>query len=243
MPNARHASALLLVALAAAPSVAAQPARIPLTSASGLTPLNTRVDTVTFRGHRALRVMVAPEIAAMPAYRSGDTVPELLVGLPKTLFGNGTIELDVAGRPAPDSPPGGRGFVGIAFRVDTAAAMTGAPIYDAVYLRPTNGRADDQERRNHAVQYISHPLWTWSRMRRETPSRYEAYVDLETDRWTHMRVVVRGDTARLYVNRAPQPTLIVTDVKTGARARGGLALWIGPGTVAHFRELVVTPAP
>jgi len=113
--------------------------------------------------------------------------------------------------------------------------------YDAFYLRPTNGRADDQERRNHSVQYVSHPAWTWDRLRRETPGRYEAYVDLVPDAWTPIRIEVRGNKARLYVHDSPQPTLIVNDVKTGATAKGGVALWLEPGTIAHFRNVVVTP--
>jgi len=36
--------------------------------------------------------------------------------------------------------------------------------------------------------------------------------------------------------------LIVNDVKSGATAHGGVALWIGPGTIAHFRNVTVTPA-
>ena len=50
---------------------------------------------------------------------------------------------------------------------------------------------------------------------------------------------MRGDRARLYVNGNEQPTLIVNDVKTGASAKGAVALWLGPGTVAHFRNLTV----
>jgi len=121
------------------------------------------------------------------------------------------------------------------------AKSDGPQTYDAFYLRPTNGRADDQERRNHSAQYISHPDWTWSRLRRETPSRYEAYVDLLPDTWTKIRIEVRGAQARLYVGDQPQPVLIVNDVKSGASAKGAGALWIGPGTVAHFRNLIVTP--
>ena len=115
--------------------------------------------------------------------------------------------------------------------------------WKAVYLRPTNGRADDQERRNHAVQYISHPAWTWDRMRKESPSRYEAYVDLQPAVWTKVRVEVRGDRARLYVHGNEQPTLVVNDVKTGASAKGAVALWLGPGTIAHFRNISVEAEP
>jgi hypothetical protein len=44
------------------------------------------------------------------------------------------------------------------------------------------------------------------------------------------------------VNGAEQPTLIVNDVKSRPGARGAVALWLGPGTVAHFRSLEVRPS-
>jgi hypothetical protein len=147
------------------------------------------------------------------------------------------IEVEMAGAPGPDSGGGARGFVGIAFRLQSDMQT-----YDAFYLRPTNGRAEDQERRNHAAQYISHPDWPWFRLRRETPSKYEAYVDLEPGVWTRVRIEVRGDRARLFVHGQAQPTLIVNDVKTGASSKGAVALWIGPGTIAHFRNLSVDTA-
>ena len=115
--------------------------------------------------------------------------------------------------------------------------------YDAFYLRPTNGRAEDQERRNHAAQYIAHPQWPWMRLRQETPSRYESYVDLVPGAWTRVRIEVRGAQARLFVHDQPQPTLVVNDVKSGATARGAIALWIDAGTIAHFRNLRVQAAP
>jgi hypothetical protein len=59
--------------------------------------------------------------------------------------------------------------------------------------------------------------------------------------WTKIRIEVRGDNARLYVHDNPQPTLIVNDVKSGVDGVGGVALWIGPETVGHFRELSVQP--
>jgi len=69
-------------------------------------------------------------------------------------FSNGVIEAEIAGDLAPGAGGEGRGFVGIAFRV-----QENLKTYDAFYLRPTNGRADDQERRNHSAQYISLPEW------------------------------------------------------------------------------------
>jgi hypothetical protein len=52
---------------------------------------------------------------------------------------------------------------------------------------------------------------------------------------------VKGETAKLYVNGARQPTMIVNDLKLGA-SKGKLGLWVGPRSVAHFSSLRVTPA-
>ena len=151
-------------------------------------------------------------------------------------FSSGVIEVELAGAPAPDAPEGARGFVGIAFRLQPDNKT-----YDAFYIRPTNGRADDQERRNHSAQYISHPAWTWSRLRKETPSKYESYVDVVPGAWTKIKIEVRGTAARLFVHDNVQPTLIVNDVKSGPQAKGAVALWLDAGTVAHFRNLRITP--
>ncbi len=54
-----------------------------------------------------------------------------------------------------------------------------------------------------------------------------------------MRIDVEGTTARLFVHEAPQPALVVTDLKLGD-STGGVALWIGSGTEGYFSNLRVT---
>jgi len=168
---------------------------------------------------------------------SAGAVVDYLAVITGTSFQDGTIEAEIAGAPQAGAAEGARGFVGIAFRVQEDLRT-----YDAFYLRPTNGRADDQVRRNHSAQYISHPAWTWSRFRTETPERYESYVDLVPGEWTKIRIDVRGAQARLFVRDQAQPTLIVNDLKTGAGTRGAVALWIDTGTEAHFRNVSISPA-
>ena len=208
----------------------AQTKRYPLESAKGLQLHDAVATAVTHQGKKGLRVQLAPGVATDPPH------PALVVRIEGVEFSNGVIEAEIGGVPAPGAVESARGFVGIAFRLQPDDKT-----YDAFYLRPTNGRAADQERRNHAAQYISHPDWTWSRLRQETPSRYESYVDLEPDTWTKIRIEVHGTRARLFVHGQRQPTLVVNDVKSGATARGGVALWLEAGTVAHFRNLRVTP--
>lgn len=150
-------------------------------------------------------------------------------------FKNGTIETSISGDLLPDAPEAMRGFVGIAFRVQKQGAA-----FECFYLRPTNGRADDQLRRNHATQYISHPDYPWYKLREEHPGVYESYTDLVSGEWTLIKIVVSGVRAQLYVNNAEQPCLIVNDLKLG-ETEGQIALWIGAGTLAHFSEIVIKP--
>jgi hypothetical protein len=235
-----RAPARLLVVIfpAILPSLAAaQVKRDPLESVERLRVHNVVAQPATHKGKKGLRLVVDTTRLRERA-GPGQADLELLAVVGGIEFSNGVIEAEIAGTPAPGAGEGARGFVGIAFRLQPDMKT-----YDAFYLRPTNGRAEDQERRNHATQYISHPDWPWFRLRRETPSRYESYVDLVPDEWTRIRIEVRGDRARLYVHGQQQPALIVNDVKSGANRTGGVALWIGPGTVAHFRNLVVTPEP
>ena len=233
----RFVAAVLAGALGAfvPDSAVAQAKRYPLESVASLRLHNVIAEPATFEGKRGLRITATPEAAR----QEGE--PPMLAWIEGLDFSNGIIEAEVAGAPASGASAGARGFVGIAFRLQIDTETQGKATYDAFYLRPTNGRAEDQERRNHATQYISYPDWTWSRLRQETPSKYESYVDLEADRWTKIRIEVRGERARLYVHGQQQPALIVNDVKSGANRRGAVALWIGAGTVAHFRNLIVTP--
>jgi hypothetical protein len=208
----------------------AQTARYPLTTVEGLTPHNVIAEPARLQGKKGVKV-TATQLGA-PA----GTAVETMVLLNDLEFGNGTIEAEISGSVHAGAPEGARGFVGVAFRVQDDLET-----YDAFYLRPTNGRADDQVRRNHSAQYISHPDWPWFRLRKEFPEKYESYVDLVPGIWTKVRIEVDGAQARLYVHGAPQPTLIVKDVKSGATAKGAIGLWIDGGTEAHFRNLVVTP--
>src|SRR5262249_16770586 len=182
-----------------------------LESTDGLRLHNVAAEPATVQGKRGLRITISEEAARQLKSMAPDQQSrfEQLAVIDGLDFANGVIEAEIAGEPAPGAFEGARGFVGIAFRLQNDMRT-----YDAFYLRPTNGRADDQERRNHAVQYISHPDWTWFRFRKETPSKYESYVDLVPNEWTKVKIEVAGTKPKLYVNDHPQPVLIVNDVKS-----------------------------
>jgi hypothetical protein len=232
------AGAVLLLAETAI----AQPKRYALESLDGIGLHNVAAEPVTFQGKKGLRVTASEDtrrrLERMTPEELNQISLEQLAPIDGHDFSSGVIEVELAGAPAPGAAQGARGFVGIAFRVQKDRET-----YDAFYLRPTNGRAEDQLRRNHSTQYIAHPDFPWFRLRKESPGLYESYVDLVPGEWTKIKIEVRGARARLYVHGNDQPSLIVNDVKSGAQGKGAVALWIGPGTVAHFRNLTVDPAP
>ena len=226
--------AIAMLTLLRPAGASAQARNFPLENGDGLTLINATAAPATLEGRKGLRVVVSDE--ALRRYTPADGELNPMAVIPGVEFSSGVIEAEIAGEPGPGAGEGARGFVGIAFRVQKDPKA-----YDAFYLRPTNGRADDQVRRNHSTQYISHPMWPWQRLRKETPEKYEAYVDLVPGAWTRVKIEVRGEQARLYVHDQPQPTLVINDVKSGATGRGAIALWVGPGTVAHFRNVKITP--
>ncbi len=190
-------------------------------SVDQLIPYRVKLDAVDYLGKHAVRLTEDGDVPNGEAYAV----------VKNSVFHNGSIELELAGRPASNAPGAARGFIGIAFRLQGGK-------FEYIYLRPTNGRADDQVRRNHSTQYSEHPDFSFAVSRQEAPEKYESYVDLEPGVWTRFRITVQGTTARLFVHGNAQPCLIVNDLKLGDSS-GGVALWIGPGTEGYFADLTV----
>lgn len=142
----------------------------------------------------------------------------------------------MSGNTAPNAPAFMRGFVGLAFRV-----TGGGSHLECFYLRPKNGRSENQLQRNHSVQYMSIPGFGWQKLRSKSPGEYESYADLVPGKWTHVKIWVEGPLARLYVGEAKEPVLVVNDLKQPI-ATGSIALWVGPGTTAYFSDLEITHA-
>jgi len=198
--------------------------QIPIGDASRFEFKNARGEVTEYRGARALRLIEQEGASGQP-----------LAMVKGVRFHNGSIDVDVSGAPSKTAGEQARGFIGVAFRM-----QNGGSRFEDIYIRPTNGRADDQLRRNHAVQYESVPDWPWDRLRKESPGVYEAYADMVAGEWTHLRVVVHGTNASLYVGGSSQPCLVVRDLKLGD-SEGEVALWAGPGTDGYFRNLEISP--
>src|SRR5262249_17424415 len=110
-----------------------------------LEPHNVKMEQVEYKGKRAIKIVqegVAPN-------------GENYAIIKDTTFHNGEIEVELAGQPGGGNNAGSPGFLGIAFRMRDGQ-------FEYIYLRPANGRADDQVRRNHSTQYSAHPKFTFA---------------------------------------------------------------------------------
>ena len=150
--------------------------------------------------------------------------------LPGIEFTDGTIEFDVRGKDIQQ-----QSFVGVAFHgVDGTT-------YDAIYFRPFNFRTEDPARRIRAVQYISHPTYTWQKLRTEQPGKYEKAVSPVPDpnAWFHARVVVASPKVSVFVDDAKEPSLVVNQLSD--RKKGSVGLWVGNNSGGDFANFKIVP--
>ncbi len=147
----------------------------------------------------------------------------------KLEFENGTIEFDVKGKNEP-----GKSFVGVAFHIQDEET------FNAVYFRPFNFNNPDKIRSGHSIQYISHPEFTWFKLRNDFPEQFENNVTPvpNPEEWFHAKITVKWPDVRVYVDYSNEPSL---DVKMKSTfKKGKIGLWVGNGSDGAFRNLAVT---
>jgi hypothetical protein len=192
-----------------------------------LKPYKVSLAETTINGKKATRVIIDTSVKTFdePSFAK----------LTNMNFHDGTIEVNVLSKFYVNAPDWARGFIGVAFRINDDNSK-----FECLYIRPDNGRVDDQVRRNHATQYFSYPDHKFSDFRKTDPGKYESYADMAMNEWINMKIVVKGNTARLYINNSKQPCLVVTDLKYGANMSGSIGLWVGNWTEGYFSDLKIT---
>jgi len=144
-------------------------------------------------------------------------------------FSNGIIEFDVRGEDVKQ-----HSFVGIAFHaVDDTT-------FDAIYLRPFQFREYDATLRNHGIQYISLPEYTWRTLREKFPDKYEHAVEPAPDpnSWVRVRVVIKGSTISTFINGNKEPSLVVEKV-TNVK-KGSIGFYVADTSGGDFANLSIT---
>ena len=79
---------------------------------------------------------------------------EGIIWLPLNDFKTGTIKIEMRSKHVLQ-----KSFIGVAFHGQDNTT------YDAIYCRPFNFLVTDSVRKIHAIQYVSHPIYTWKKLR------------------------------------------------------------------------------
>ncbi|PJJ62915.1 family 16 glycoside hydrolase [Chryseobacterium geocarposphaerae] len=197
---------------------------------SNLLPNKVYMQIVNLEGEKVVRVVKNSSVkeADEPTF----------VKIKNTNFKNGSIEVEVLSRLLPTAAPTDRGFIGLVFRIDDDMNSK----FESIYIRPTNGRAEDQVRRNHSIQYFSYPNFKYERLRKESPEKYESYADMGLNEWITIKIEVKDSQAKLFLNKNKYPSLIVNDLKHGPDETGAIGLFVDVGTEGYFRNLKIIPS-
>jgi hypothetical protein len=143
---------------------------------------------------------------------------------PDAHFRDGTIEFDLA--------PAGTAFAGIAFRMESTAN------YEIIYFRPDSGRWAE-------IQY--QPVYegetTWQLY---SSSGYQNTLPRPVAGPMHVRILIAGTRADVYVGDGATPVLRIRELKR-PRAAGGIGFWVAGGrddeaSNGELRHLTVTPS-
>ncbi len=153
---------------------------------------------------------------------------EGIIWLPIKKLTNGTIEIQMRGKDVFK-----KSFLGIAFhgKDDTT--------YDAVYCRPANFFAKDSIIRTHAIQYVSHPLYTWKKLREDQNAKFEKEIINPPDPngWFTMKLVIDNIAVKAFINDFETPSLIVK--KLNDRSTGKIGLFTGDGSGGDFKTIKI----
>lgn len=141
-------------------------------------------------------------------------------------FDEGLIELELKGENNP-----GKSFVGIAFNIQNDS------IYEAVYFRPFNFQSDEKKRREHSVQYIYHPKYTWRFLRTNYEGQFESEYPSQPlpDEWFGVRVKI--DDKKVYVYDQETNAELLAIERFTKQVSNRIGLWTGFNSKGEFRNL------
>ncbi len=133
-------------------------------------------------------------------------------------FTDGIIEYDVA---FPDE----RGFVGVIWRFQDAQN------FEKFYIRPHQSGNPD------ASQYtpVINAMTGW-----QLYPQYGARIKFPFNEWIHVKVVVSGKSAEVYVNDMNEPALFISELKSGIES-GKVGVETENFAAAYFTNFSFTP--
>jgi hypothetical protein len=136
-----------------------------------------------------------------------------LASVKDSKFTDGVIEFDIAFT-------GERGFMGVVWR------MQDPENYEEFYLRPHQSGNPDANQ----YQGVFNGLAAWQLYYGE---EYSAPVKYSFNQWIHIKIVVAGNNAEIYINDMSTPALFINELKRETK-QGRVGLSVGNFAPAHF---------
>ncbi|NOS86320.1 MAG: hypothetical protein HOP31_14365 [Ignavibacteria bacterium] len=127
------------------------------------------------------------------------------------------------------STPASRGFFGVQFRIDSTGANA-----EYLYLRQHYSGQPD------AMQYTP-VIGGGLNWQIYNGPGFTGAVDIPHNEWFHLRIVIKGAQAYLYVKDMNNPALVMNDLKSGVD-RGSVALVVLLGE-AYFSDFKIQTTP
>jgi hypothetical protein len=134
-------------------------------------------------------------------------------------FRDGTIEADVAFA-------ANGVFFGVVFRAESSDQ------YEVIFFRP--GASGTTQAIQYTPGLLGANVWQLY-----TGPGYTAAAEIPREKWFHVRIVARGPEARLFLDGAAEPALVVPELRL-RNGRGSIGFWGHMGD-AYFADLRYTP--
>lgn len=143
-------------------------------------------------------------------------------------FDKGIIEVDLKGENVR-----GKSFVGIAFNIQNDS------VYEAIYFRPFNFRAEQELNRDHSVQYIYHPKHSWRYLRTNHEGEFESNYPRQPDpdQWFGVRIEI--DKKKVIVYDRETNTELLSVKRLTKQVEDRIGLWAGFDSKGAYRNLTI----
>ena len=110
-------------------------------------------------------------------------------------------------------------------------------VYDAVYYRPFNFFAKDSVRRVQAIQYVSHPDFTWEKLWNERNAVFEKQIIHPPDpnEWFTLKLVINDSIVKAFIHNNKIPSLEIK--KLNSRQSGKTKFFAGDNSDGDFKSV------
>ncbi len=124
-----------------------------------------------------------------------------------------------------------KSFIGIIFHAQNNKT------YDAVYCRPFNFFAADSVKKVHAIQYISHPIYTWKKLREDKNGQYEKEIvnPPNPKSWFKMILVVDNKNIKAFINDSKEASIDVQKISNFQK--GKIGIFVGDNSDGDFKNI------